>query len=131
MRIALPVAGVSLAVLAVAGCASSPGAVDAFVPTSHTVEYVIDGTTDGVNLTFTNEQGGTEQVNEKALPLVDASGAPVHLRAQMPAGSFAYVAAQNTRDSGTIGCKILVDGHMYKQSTSSGGYVIATCSTRL
>jgi hypothetical protein len=38
------------------------------------------------------------------------------------------VSAQN-KGSGTIGCKITVDGKLAKENTSKGRYAIVTCST--
>jgi hypothetical protein len=39
---------------------------------------------------------------------------------------FVYISAQNNQDNVTV--KIIVDGDTFKESTSTGAYVIATAS---
>jgi len=43
-------------------------------------------------------------------------------------GHFLYISAQNKRSSGTVTVKILVNGKVKEESSSSGAYVIATAS---
>lgn len=89
-------------------------------PKVHTVQYEADGDGRRVSLTYENAQGGSEQT-EYHTPwrktLTD-----------VPTGQFVYLSAQNQTDSGTITCRIYVDGTLWRESESSGAYVIATCS---
>jgi len=89
------------------------------VPTTHQVTYKILGTTSRASLTYENEQGGTEQ-GEVNTPWEGSFTAEN--------GQFVYISAQNVRDNGSVTCQIWVDGVKWKESTSSGAYVIATCS---
>lgn len=83
------------------------------------VEYSVTGSAEAVSLTLRNAQGGTEQMQT---PL------PWSQSITVPPGSFLYVAAQNTGQSGSVTCKITVDGETFKESTSTGPFVIANCS---
>ena len=86
----------------------------------YTVKYEVRG--DGcyrASLTYSNAQGGTEQYDVKL---------PFSKSYLMKLGDFAYVSAQNDNDRGKITCRIYVDGVEWKKSTSSGAYVIASCS---
>ncbi|MBW8010875.1 MAG: hypothetical protein FVQ83_06495 [Chloroflexi bacterium] len=89
------------------------------LPSTHTVVYEIEGTANRVSLTYENETGGTEQRD---------SNVPFKKTYIMEGGDFAYISAQNLGEFGTVTCKITVDGEDWKESTSSGAYVIATCS---
>lgn len=85
------------------------------------VIYNVDGL-DGAtraSLTYTNEQGGTEQV-EVTLPWRKALS--------VPRGQFVYVSAQNKDAAGGVSCDIRVDMQLFKHSESRGAYVIASCS---
>src|SRR4030065_2587653 len=88
--------------------------------TSYQVTYEITGTAQkGVSLTYENAQGGTEQGTYKL---------PETIRFTMKYGDFAYISAQNEDDHGSVTCRILIDGVEWKKSTSTGAYVIASCS---
>jgi hypothetical protein len=94
------------------------------------VTYHIEGTATGVNITSQNRQGNSEQHSAKALPLRDGDG---NLLQGVNAGSFScgdfvYLSVQNNTDSGSVSCAIKADGVEIERATSSGGYVIATCS---
>jgi hypothetical protein len=71
------------------------------------------------SLTFSNGQGGTEQLDMEERWTKTYFLSP---------GAHAYVAVQNKRASGTVTCEILVDGIPWKTSESEGAYKIATCS---
>jgi major membrane immunogen (membrane-anchored lipoprotein) len=74
----------------------------------------------GTGVTYNNAQGGVEQRTfgnrtwERKITVED--------------GFFAYISAQNRYSSGSITCQIVVDGEVWRESKSSGGYTIATCS---
>lgn len=87
-----------------------------------TIVYHITGSAKSANVTYTNEQGGTEQ---KTITL------PWKRIYFMLPGKFAYISAQNQGDRGSVTCSIELDGSTAKESTSSGAYVIATCSGRV
>lgn len=78
-----------------------------------------------ISLTYENAGGNTEQLDTK-------TGHGQWQRSfTMARGSFAYVSAQRKEGSGTIKCEILIDGRVVESATSSGQYVIATCSGRV
>ena len=45
-------------------------------------------------------------------------------------GEFVYFTAQNQNDSGDVTCTVTSNGRTVSRNTSSGAYVIATCSGR-
>lgn len=73
-----------------------------------------------VDLTYANEDGGTEQRDNVTLPFTD------HLT--VPHGEHLYISAQNQGDSGTVTCEIQHDSIAFEKATSSGAYVIAQCN---
>lgn len=72
------------------------------------------------SVTYTNEQGGTEQTTAKF--------ATWDKTFTMARGSSAYLSVQNPADNGGVTCEIMVNGASFKRSQSDGPYVIATCS---
>ncbi|MBF9018410.1 MULTISPECIES: MmpS family transport accessory protein [unclassified Oceanispirochaeta] len=84
------------------------------------VEYEISGTATSVNITYSNASEGTSQVSDVSVPWTYSF--------ESTTGNFLYVSAQNQNDSGSLTATIYVDGDVYKTSTSSGAYVIATAS---
>ena len=94
----------------------------ASTPTYRDVEYRVEGTTRGAGLTYENDQGGTEQRDVQV---------PWKKSFTMQRGAFAYVSAQNSQREGTVICQIWVDGVQWRQSESSGAYVIADCHGRI
>lgn len=90
------------------------------------VLYEVEGTATGTDITL--ESGtGTMQLTGKAVPLANKTTGKRGLTATMSRGAFAYISAQNTGKSGTITCKITVDGVLISTNTSSGSYAIASC----
>lgn len=87
-----------------------------------TIVYHVTGLAKSAIVTYTNEQGGTEQ---QTVPL------PWKRIYYMLPGEFAYISAQNQSDKGSVTCSIELDGTTVKESTSSGAYVIATCSGKI
>jgi hypothetical protein len=91
------------------------------------VLYEVEGSAKGANLTLESATG-TVQQNDKAVPLVGKSTGKRGLTFIMPRGNFVYISAQNKGSSGTITCRITVDGVVNSTNTSSGGYAIASCT---
>lgn len=71
------------------------------------------------SLTFSNGQGGTEQLD------MEDTWTKTYF---LSPGAHAYVAVQNKQASGTVSCEIRVDGIPWKTSESTGAYKIASCS---
>jgi hypothetical protein len=88
----------------------------------HRVTYRVDGATIEASITYTNSQGGTEQIAEQEL----LSSWSHNILASR--GDFVYLSAQNRGDFGSVSCEILIDDKTFKFSRSQGGHTIATCS---
>ncbi len=88
------------------------------------VEYKVTCTTGLIDLTISNENEGTSQYDDMATPW------SYSFEVDNPEYGyfFVYVSAQNQQSSGTVTAQIYVDGSLYKTSTSTGAYVIATAS---
>jgi hypothetical protein len=84
------------------------------------VQYKVTGTAGAVDITIENEDGGTSQFDDVALPW--------QYDFKVQPGAFVYVSAQNQMQSGEITVMIYRDGELFKRSTSAGAYVIATAS---
>lgn len=83
------------------------------------VKYEVSGTARNVLLTWMNEDGGIEQGYYKL---------PFSKNFLMEFGSSVSLVAQNQGNSGSVKCKIYLDDVLYKESTSSGAYVLVTCN---
>jgi hypothetical protein len=94
---------------------------DTSTPISYpTVVYEITGTAKYVDVTLNNSTGGTEQYTNVPIPKrYTYNSFPDY---------FLYISAQNTGESGTVTVSIYVNGTLFKTSTSSGAYVIASAS---
>ena len=84
------------------------------------VRYEVTGTAALVDITIENSSGGTSQYSDVAPPWAYDFSAMVD--------DFIYVSAQNATSTGSVTATIKIDGDVYKSSTSSGAYVIATAS---
>lgn len=82
------------------------------------VKYEVTGTAALVDITIENEDGGTSQFSGVATPWSYNFSAPQD--------AFVYVSAQNQTDAGSVTTSIYVNAELFKVSTSSGAYVIAT-----
>lgn len=91
------------------------------VNTGYTVRYEVTGTARYVSITLENDSGGTEQLDKTSVPW---SRTYYGFRR----GDFVYLSAQNQGDSGSVVATIYVNGSQWKQSESTGAYVIATAS---
>ena len=88
-------------------------------PTTFRVTYRVTGNASRASLTYENEQGGTEQIEVRI---------PWNESMTVKRGAFLYLSAQNEGERGSVTCEIWVDNVKWKESTSSGAYVIATCN---
>lgn len=70
---------------------------------------------------------GTSQSSDIDVPIRKVSDRTLGLQLCMAPGDFVYLSAQNSNDTGTIECRIEVDGHLIASNTSSGAYSIASC----
>ena len=92
------------------------------------VVYEVTGSASSVDITMTDGNGSIEQATGKAVPLCTASG-ECGIRFQAGHGDFLSISAQNSGDDGgTVTCRITADGVLIDTATSSGQYVIASCS---
>lgn len=82
--------------------------------------YEITGTADEVDVTLNNTTGGTEQYTNVSVP--------VKYIYYSFSDWFLYISAQNQGESESVTVSIYVDGELFKTSSSSGAYVIATAS---
>ncbi len=102
---------------------STDTSTPSYTPPSYpSVVYEITGSAIYASVTLNNGGGGTEQYSKVAIPWSYTE--------QSFADNFLYVSAQNQGDRGTVTVKIYVDGVLFKTSSSSGAYVIATASGR-
>lgn len=83
------------------------------------IEYEVSGSAGSYSITAEAADGSTFQRDV---------GNGVVLDAWIKTGNFIYLSAQNNTGGGTVTCTIRRDGKVYKQTTSEGAYVIATCS---
>jgi len=87
---------------------------------TYEIEYKISGTASSVDVTLNNSNGGTEQYDNVSVP---------HTYSYKNFNDdFVYISAQNQGESGSVTVKIYHRGTLFKSSTSSGAYVIATAS---
>lgn len=90
-------------------------------PSTMQVRYVVTGP-GAVAITYTNAQGGTEQQSGRI------RGDAWNARFTARPGTHVYVSVQNREDHGEVRCQIEIDGRVWRESVSQGGYTIATCS---
>lgn len=75
-----------------------------------------------ISLTYQNASGNTEQQElrtERGIWTYVFKAAP---------GDFLYLSVQNGQDSGSVSCRIEIDGEVAESADSTGGFVIASCS---
>jgi hypothetical protein len=104
----------------VATCLLSPSPESSAPTVLPHVVYKITGTAQRVDVTLSNDTGGTEQYSNVYVPR----------EYWYPTFSddFVYISAQNQGESGSVTVSIYVNDALFKTSTSSGAYVIATAS---
>lgn len=99
-------------------------------PTTHTVVYEADGS--GTNAgSFTLQTPTGSQQEKGGLPLKNQAGGTGLTFSGFHSGDFVYLSVQNENPTGVVTCRIVVDGSTVSENTSTGGYVIATCSGRV
>lgn len=97
-------------------------------PADAAIQYQVTGLACAVDVTYSNSDGGSSQVSQAPLPWNYSFTIP---GAQV-SGFFLYVSAQNDCNTNvTITATILKDGTVFKQSSSTGPFVIATASAML
>lgn len=99
------------------------GCEDVFGPKFYDVIYKVTGSAITVDVTYANEDGGTSQESDVSVPWSYSF--------RREEGEFVYISAQNQGESGSVTVRIYKDGSIFKTSTSSGAYVIATASGTL
>ena len=87
------------------------------------VEYEVTGSASKVDVTYENEDGGTSQESDVSVPWSYSF--------KGYSGDFVYISAQNQGETGSVTVTIYKNGSVFKTSTSSGAYVIATASGTL
>lgn len=104
-------------------------------PSTHTVVYQADasgarGARSG-DITLRTADGGTSQQAGVGLPLMTKAGDTGLTYSGFKPGDFVYLSIRNADSAGSVTCRILVDGNVISENTSSGAYTIATCSSRV
>ena len=89
---------------------------------THDYMYEVTGTANDYDITLEAAPSGTEQYANYA------SGFQYKWTQPGEGTRFLYVSAQNNTASGTVTVKIIRDGVVLAENTSTGGYVIATAS---
>jgi hypothetical protein len=101
---------------------------------TRTVVYQADGAgargLRSANITLQTDSGGTSQASVN-LPMKTRAGQTGLTFTKFHTGDFVYLSVQNADAAGSVICRILVDGVVLSENTSTGGYVIATCSGRV
>jgi len=115
-----------IATIFLCGCESTDTNEYNYVPpATYTVTYKIDSiwTWETVDVTMTNQDGGTSQYTDRELPFT-------YTLYGMHDDDFVYISGQINGD-GCIEAQIYLDDILVKHSQSCGKYVIATCSGRI
>ena len=88
--------------------------------------YEVGGTARFANVTYATPSGTSQTFIE--VPMRNTAGdLGVTFRGRgIP--HFAYVSAQNDGETGTIACKITLNGVTIAENTSSGAYAVVSCS---
>jgi len=104
-----------------AGSSSAGGSTPAVSSSTATVVYEVTGSGRASSVTY-NSDGGGSIAQEASVKL------PWRKEISVDRGfSITTVSAQNA-GSGSITCRIIVDGEVVKENTSSGQYSIVTCT---
>lgn len=127
---------VVLAVIANMGGGSSPTSpttLRAVSPTPTTackqaIKYHVEGSARTVSITMQSRSGNMEQVSSVALPMKSSAGTEGLSLGEVACGEFLYISAQNNGETGTVTCRITSNGVTIEEASSSGAFVIASCS---
>lgn len=127
--------------LAVTGCSSSNDDKTTAAPVSSTrtapaghakVAFFAEGEgTKSGSITMRSESGGTIQ-KDVALPMGNPTTGEMGISSDsFKQGDFLYISLQNSEASGSVTCRIEVDGVKLDEETSSGGYKVVSCQATL
>ncbi len=94
-------------------------ALTACEKTSHTVRYEVNGTARDVRVTYRNASGAIEE--QASVPL------PWSLEFTAETFDWLHVHVFNATLSGTVSCKVLIDGQVFREAESTGGLTTASC----
>lgn len=98
---------------------------------AHKVWYRAEGVgTEAASYTLRSDDGGTVQ-GDINLPLTNQQGETGLTFTGFMSGDSVYLSVQNAADSGSVTCRIFVDGTEISNNTSDGAYKIATCQGRV
>lgn len=89
-----------------------------------------EGTT-GASVTMRSESGGTIQLDVSLPMRNEDTGEPGLPSDRFKRGDFLYISAQNKEETGSITCRIEVNGKVVDEATSSGAYKIASCQGKV
>jgi hypothetical protein len=103
---------------------SSSGSLSRSLPR---VLYEVEGTAEGASITYSTSSGIAQNSGVK-VPLTAKGGSQRGITLTMDRGDFVSISAQNLGSSGSLTCRITVDGVVVSRVTSSGAYAIASCS---
>ncbi len=89
------------------------------------LEYHVTGTATAANVTYSSASGTVQ--NTVDVPMKNQSGGVGVIMKGAAIPTFAYISAQNDGASGSVTCKIVLNGTVVAENTSTGAYKIATC----
>ena len=92
------------------------------------IGYEAAGTASGGSVTVTTPSG--IQHHDVSLPMTTTSG-QTGMRFDAERGEFLSIMIQNAGDTGSVSCKIKVDGETVATNVSSAAYGIASCDYAL
>lgn len=84
------------------------------------LQYWVNSDCGEVSTTYATAGGGTAQR--------DFGNGVVYESDDFSSGDFLYISAQNQCDSGDVTVRIYKRGNIYRETSSSGAYIIATAS---
>lgn len=91
------------------------------------VVYFVDGSASSADITYATASGISQQ-SGVSVPLVRSATKEPGIVFMMPAGTFVSISAQNKGETGTLNCRIEVDGIPVSSNSAMGAYTIASCS---
>ncbi len=100
-------------------CLAALGGLAGCEVRSHTVRYEVGGTAVEIGVTYRNASGALEQRDIQ-------SAWSMEFQAQT--GAFLALNARNKTTSGSVSCRILIDGVVFKEGESSGAFKFVDCS---
>lgn len=93
-------------------------------PQQYTIEYEVTGTCEKADVTYTNYEGGMEQISKVSVPW--KKGYTVAIKES--GNIILTISAQNQNEHGSVSTSIKINGKTIKSSTSEGSYVVASAS---